>query len=192
MKAEIKVMCCGWNHSLWAESFFPEDIPADWRLDFYSNEFSELYLSSAEQIDDDFYCAMEESLCEEFLIFLPQATLSENQFLREWNKKEENRDNIFLQAISHIREVSDYENLAQAKLADSPIAPAVVKNQCLYIYHCDEPLSPKALRHLAEFLLQQVKIQFPDKSESIIYLAFSDSSHTVVNCQNLQLLSHML
>lgn len=29
----------GWRHEQWSGSFYPEDLPADWRLTYYSNEF---------------------------------------------------------------------------------------------------------------------------------------------------------
>ena len=29
----------GWLHDRWQGSFYPEDLPADWQLDFYSNQF---------------------------------------------------------------------------------------------------------------------------------------------------------
>ena len=28
-----------WNHAVWAESFYPPDLPEDWRLTYYANEF---------------------------------------------------------------------------------------------------------------------------------------------------------
>ena len=29
----------GWDHSAWNGAFYPEDLPEDWRLSYYSNEF---------------------------------------------------------------------------------------------------------------------------------------------------------
>lgn len=30
---------CGWLHESWKESFYPEDLPEEWRLGYYGNEF---------------------------------------------------------------------------------------------------------------------------------------------------------
>jgi hypothetical protein len=30
---------CGWTHEAWAGSYYPDDLPSDWRLGFYANEF---------------------------------------------------------------------------------------------------------------------------------------------------------
>ena len=40
--ADVVVGARGWLHEHWAESFYPEDIPEDWRLGFYANEFNTL------------------------------------------------------------------------------------------------------------------------------------------------------
>ncbi len=36
----IVVGACGWDHSLWQDNFYPEDLPKDWRLTYYANEFA--------------------------------------------------------------------------------------------------------------------------------------------------------
>ena len=35
----ILIGTCGWLHDNWQESFYPEDLPADWYLGYYGNEF---------------------------------------------------------------------------------------------------------------------------------------------------------
>ena len=40
MKQTINVGAYGWLHPHWINSFYPEDLPADWRLGYYSNEFN--------------------------------------------------------------------------------------------------------------------------------------------------------
>ena len=36
---EIIVAARGWSHPDWRKNFYPEDLPEDWQLSFYSNEF---------------------------------------------------------------------------------------------------------------------------------------------------------
>lgn len=38
----------GWDHPTWTGVFYPEDLPPEWRLAFYSTVFSCVYLSYAE------------------------------------------------------------------------------------------------------------------------------------------------
>ncbi|TVO77056.1 DUF72 domain-containing protein [Sedimenticola selenatireducens] len=36
----IKMGSFGWDHKDWQGPFYPDDLPADWRLSYYANEFS--------------------------------------------------------------------------------------------------------------------------------------------------------
>jgi len=40
--ADVVVGARGWLHDRWKESFYPDDIPEEWRLGFYANEFNTL------------------------------------------------------------------------------------------------------------------------------------------------------
>jgi Protein of unknown function DUF72 len=40
LKQTINVGAYGWLHPHWENNFYPEDLPADWRLGYYSNEFN--------------------------------------------------------------------------------------------------------------------------------------------------------
>lgn len=37
----------GWEHPAWVGDFYPEDLPAEWRLSFYNTEFECVYLPAA-------------------------------------------------------------------------------------------------------------------------------------------------
>lgn len=37
----------GWEHAAWLGNFYPEDLPAEWRLSFYNTEFECVYLPYA-------------------------------------------------------------------------------------------------------------------------------------------------
>lgn len=37
----------GWDHAAWLGNFYPEDMPAEWRLSFYNTEFECVYLPRA-------------------------------------------------------------------------------------------------------------------------------------------------
>lgn len=45
---DIIVAVHGWSHPGWNESFYPEDLPEDWRLSFYSNEFRAVVVPASE------------------------------------------------------------------------------------------------------------------------------------------------
>ncbi len=46
MKQAVNVGAYGWLHPHWINRFYPEDLPADWRLGYYSNEFDTVLVPS--------------------------------------------------------------------------------------------------------------------------------------------------
>lgn len=39
-KLNINLGACGWQRAHWLNGFYPEDLPEDWQLMYYSNEFT--------------------------------------------------------------------------------------------------------------------------------------------------------
>lgn len=42
---------CGWKHQAWNNDFYSEDLPEEWQLGFYSNEFPVVYVPASDWID---------------------------------------------------------------------------------------------------------------------------------------------
>ena len=42
-----------WDHPDWQGTYFPEDLPADWRLSYYANEFSTVLVDVARVLGPD-------------------------------------------------------------------------------------------------------------------------------------------
>ncbi|MCB1758740.1 MAG: hypothetical protein KDI68_03030 [Gammaproteobacteria bacterium] len=40
----LVVGALGWDHAAWQGGFYPDDLPEDWRLGYYANEFSGVLL----------------------------------------------------------------------------------------------------------------------------------------------------
>lgn len=52
----INIGAYGWRHSHWSNSFYPDDLPEDWQLAYYSNEISTVlvpasYLQTCSALD---------------------------------------------------------------------------------------------------------------------------------------------
>jgi len=69
---EIIVSARGWSHSSWQGTFYPDDLPEDWRLSYYSNEFSAAVVPAAEWVSLDIVDIerWSEDVSEEFLFYL--------------------------------------------------------------------------------------------------------------------------
>lgn len=44
----ILIGACGWLHDNWQQSFYPEDLPQDWYLGYYGNEYPVVMISEKE------------------------------------------------------------------------------------------------------------------------------------------------
>ena len=42
--SRVRIATLGWEFTSWNESYYPEDIPDDWKLAFYANDFSAVVL----------------------------------------------------------------------------------------------------------------------------------------------------
>jgi len=44
----LLIGACGWSHSDWCADFYPQDLPVEWRLSYYANEFPVVLVTAAE------------------------------------------------------------------------------------------------------------------------------------------------
>ena len=70
--ADLVVGARGWEHPQWLEAYYPDDLPEDWRLDYYSNEFgcvilpADLWMTTDEDVIEQWL----EEAEEDFMFFL--------------------------------------------------------------------------------------------------------------------------
>jgi Protein of unknown function DUF72 len=78
---DIIVAARGWAHAAWVDSFYPEDLPEDWRLSYYSNEFRAVVVPAADfaAVDPLEVERWAEDTGEDFIVYLE----IENQ-LTDW------------------------------------------------------------------------------------------------------------
>ena len=74
---DIIVAAHGWSHPGWGENFYPADLPEDWQLSFYSNEFRAVVVPASEWSSED-PLEMErwaEDVSEDFVFYLEVVSL---------------------------------------------------------------------------------------------------------------------
>ncbi len=74
---------CGWKHPGWLNDFYSEDLPEDWQLGFYSNEFPVVYVPVADWLEQADLSEWTEDVSESFrfVLEISAALLSdETQF----------------------------------------------------------------------------------------------------------------
>ena len=48
----VTIGTIGWDFPAWSKSYYPEDIPEDWKLAFYANDFAAVVLPESEWAGD--------------------------------------------------------------------------------------------------------------------------------------------
>ena len=86
MNENLVIGACDWRHKHWSKSFYPEELPSDWCLGFYSNEFETVLVPSSRWQDESGYRCEDwlDEVNEQFRFYveLPPA-LSEGESGRE-------------------------------------------------------------------------------------------------------------
>ncbi len=70
----------GWDHADWNGTFYPEDLPEEWRLNYYSNEFSGVLVPEVvwRKADPEVVAGWCDEVAEGFLFFLESAGSGES------------------------------------------------------------------------------------------------------------------
>lgn len=80
---------CGWKHQAWLNDFYSEDLPEDWQLGFYSNEFPVVYVAAADWLEAADFSEWTEDITDSFrfILEIPANVLNEEQLFDAALKK---------------------------------------------------------------------------------------------------------
>ena len=68
----LDIVTTGWELPGWERGFYPEDLPADWRLTYFANEFHAVLVPRERWVDasESLLRAWHEDVHEDFRFFL--------------------------------------------------------------------------------------------------------------------------
>ena len=74
----------GWRHEHWLDNFYPDDLPEDWQLGFYANEFPAI-LVPAEECTAESYDPLDwlDEVDESFRFFIELPDSAEQETIRD-------------------------------------------------------------------------------------------------------------
>lgn len=79
----IRVGACDWQHTRWQGVFYPDDLPEDWRLSYYANEFScVLVPENRWRAEDAQLSEWADEVSDDFLFYFLSDNLSDKQTTR--------------------------------------------------------------------------------------------------------------
>ena len=80
---------CGWKHQAWLNDFYSEDLPEDWQLGFYSNEFPVVYVAAEDWLETADFSEWTEDITDSFrfILEIPANVLNDEQLFDAALKK---------------------------------------------------------------------------------------------------------
>ena len=89
---------CGWKHQGWLNNYYSEELPEDWQLGFYSNEFPVVYVPAADWLDVSDLAEWAEDVSDSFrfILEIPEHTLENKQYFIKALEKAKTLDEFCL------------------------------------------------------------------------------------------------
>ena len=120
----LLIGACGWSHPDWTDDFYPEDLPVDWRLGYYANEFPVVLVTEEEwrfpEADVQTWCEESETSFR-FILEITASTVEEVQSQLDRAAAFSDRCIGSLLCVSGNTDLSLLENLLDQVAAFSPV-----------------------------------------------------------------------
>ena len=80
---EIITGAINWQHAQWLGQYYPQDLPTDWQLDFYANEFDAILISYSvcHSLVKDELSGLLGDLPEKFIVFFEVNDLAQQEYV---------------------------------------------------------------------------------------------------------------
>ena len=92
----VLIGACGWKHAAWLDEFYSDDLPEDWQLGFYSNEFPVVYVSSNDWVDETDMDEWIEDISDDF------------RFILQMPAKALNNESTFVSLLTNIKKLGEH------------------------------------------------------------------------------------
>jgi hypothetical protein len=106
----------GWKHPAWNNDFYDEDLPEDWQLGFYANEFPVVYVPASDWLEQAELAEWEEEVTESFrfILDIPSEVINDTSQLSEALKKAHSLGDFCLGLVFHVNQ-DVMENVSEFK-----------------------------------------------------------------------------
>ena len=202
----LEIGAFGWLHPGWDDSYYPEDLPEDWRLDFYSHHFNVLLMPCDDwkQVSQDDVEQWLSDVKSDFVFFLQlsrvpdQATMQQLQMIK--GVLAERLTGLVWQGDSDVLQSGDIAVLQgiAAVLIDNDNSVAAQQMQCCWrdgrevqstilgFISAEQATDTRALRKLIEAFLQQ------GEDDSDLYLIFEGQPPLIKAMEDTRIIEQML
>lgn len=138
----VLIGACGWKHKAWLNNFYSDDLPEDWQLGFYSNEFPVVYVPASDWLDasgqvsadlDEWTEDVSESF--RFILEFPASVLSDEPSLKAVLNQVKVLDKFCLGFVFQLSQplLDKTELLSKHIVAAQEVASVCIDNQGLML-----------------------------------------------------------
>ena len=205
LNCEIHFGVSGLENSSLMDQFYPADLPEDWRLSYYSNEFSSIVVKLSD-IDADLSMSegsisaaitelLEEIDGEDFVLLfdlseLPANTKQALQSLETENRNFAKANSYYIDLQAMLIETLGKDSLLKEKTPENSLTFqwGDINGNLLCYVQDNQAIEPVMLKKLLEIVRQQAK---NENIESAIVI-FSSAQNALQNCRNAIVLERMM
>lgn len=205
LNCEIHFGVSGLENSSLMDQFYPADLPEDWRLSYYSNEFSSIVVKLSD-IDADLSMSegsisaaitelLEEIDGEDFVLLFDLSELPANTKQALQSLETENRDfakanSYYIDLQAMLIETLGKDSLLKEKTPENSLTFqwGDINGNLLCYVQDNQAIEPVMLKKLLEIVRQQAK---NENIESAIVI-FSSAQNALQNCRNAIVLERMM
>jgi len=205
LNCEIHFGVSGLENSSLMDQFYPADLPEDWRLSYYSNEFSSIVVKLSD-IDADLSMSegsisaaitelLEEIDGEDFVLLFDLSELPANTKQALQSLETENRDfakanSYYIDLQAMLIETLGKDSLLKEKTPENSLTFqwGDINGNLLCYVQDNQAIEPVMLKKLLEIVRQQAK---NENIKSAIVI-FSSAQNALQNCRNAIVLERMM
>ncbi len=144
----------GWLHPGWQGSFYPDDLPQDWRLAYYANEFSMLVMREQEWAQIDDMAALREDCPQDFHFIVELPALADGIISPDYIDRIRQLGSQCAGVIIRADQVQAQQVLVDCQSLLPETIPCYIANAKNSVIHVHSGASLKQLRTLMETALQ--------------------------------------
>ena len=160
----VLIGACGWKHTAWLDEFYSDDLPEDWHLGFYSNEFPVVYVAAGDWVDETDIDEWIDDISDNFRFILQvpdEALKNESVFVSLLTKIKKLGEHCLGIVFELNQSICDDSHLLDARLTQAQAISSVCveSNGFLLSDECKALLNEKNVAEVGDGITETIEVK---------------------------------
>lgn len=160
----VLIGACGWKHAAWLDEFYSDDLPEDWQLGFYSNEFPVVYVSASDWVDEPDMDEWIDDISDDFRFILQvpaEALKNESAFVALLTKIKKLGEYCLGIVFELNQSICDDSTLLDTRLTQAQAISSVCVERCdlLFSDECKALLKKKNVAEVGDGIVDTTEVK---------------------------------